>query len=251
MNKTLIIATMSAAGLTTFLLFGQPSAPPEENTATTKEAWSFKEGHGVYLGPTTREKLGLVINEVVTGDIQPEHTTSPAHVYRAASEKPGQTKSAAFIWLTVAEARQLALGQSLDASKSGFAESAKVTSIKAPLNTSTTLVEVLVEIPDPKGRLRVGDFLQLAIKGADVPKKGVTVVPPAAVIESIREPSVYVVNGDSFLRTPVRLGAKQDDKVEIIDGLFEGDEIVTQGAAELWAIEMQAVNGGKGCADGH
>lgn len=251
MNKAqLIITGLAMLGLTT-LLPGHPSETAPENEHAGGEAWSFKEGHGIHLSHPTREKLGLAIEEVATADIQPERTASPAQVYRVASEKSGRAKSSAFIWLPAREAGQLAVGQSLDANNPGFAGSAKVTAIKAPLNAGTTLVEVLVEVPDPKGLLRVGDFLQLAIKDAHAPRKGVAVVPSSAVIESIRGPSVYVVNDDSFLRTPVQLGAKQEGKIEVTDGLFEGDKVVTQGAPDLWSIELQAVNGGKGCADGH
>jgi cobalt-zinc-cadmium efflux system membrane fusion protein len=71
------------------------------------------------------------------------------------------------------------------------------------------------------------------------------------VVESVRGSFVYAANGGAFLRTPVVLGSRQGDRIEVMDGLFEGDEIVTAGASNLWMIELQAVNGGKGCADGH
>ena len=251
MNKSqLIITSLALLGLTTFLS-GHPSAAGSDSEHANDESWSFKEGHGIHLSHPTQEKLGLIIEKVAIADIQPEHTASRAQVYRVASEKSGHATSSAFAWLPAAEAKQLTVGQSLGANKSGFAENAKVTAIKTPLNTATTLVEVLVEVPDPKGLLRVGDFLQLAIKDARAPRKGVAVVQASAVIESIRGPSVYVLNDDCFLRTPVQLGARQEDKIEVTDGLFEGDRVVTQGAPDLWSIELQAVNGGKGCADGH
>jgi len=76
-------------------------------------------------------------------------------------------------------------------------------------------------------------------------------VPVAALVETVRGDFVYTKNGGAFLRAPVTLGKRKDGMVEIVDGLFEGDEVVIFGAYDLWMIELQAVNGGRGCADGH
>lgn len=76
-------------------------------------------------------------------------------------------------------------------------------------------------------------------------------VPESALVETVRGDFVYTKNGEAFLRVPVMLGVRKDGMVEIVDGLFEGDEVVVNGAYDLWMIELQAVNGGRGCADGH
>jgi len=80
---------------------------------------------------------------------------------------------------------------------------------------------------------------------------GVPAIPANAVVRTARGDFVFVTNGDWYLRTPVTLGAAAGDWREVRDGLYEGDTVVTHGAAELWLAEIQAVNGGVGCADGH
>ena len=45
----------------------------------------------------------------------------------------------------------------------------------------------------------------------------------------------------------VQAGAEGDGLVEIRDGLLSGDSVVTQGALQLWLIELRAVKGGQGC----
>jgi hypothetical protein len=78
-----------------------------------------------------------------------------------------------------------------------------------------------------------------------------TSVPAEALLRTARGDFVYVTNGDWFLRTPVVTGATDGAHVEIKDGLYEGDSIVVQGARALALSEIQALNGGVGCADGH
>jgi hypothetical protein len=82
-------------------------------------------------------------------------------------------------------------------------------------------------------------------------RPAVPAVPADAVLRTIRGNFVYVANGEWFLRTPVSLGATDGSQVEITDGLYEGDMIVTAGVRALSLAEIQALNGGVGCADGH
>lgn len=82
-------------------------------------------------------------------------------------------------------------------------------------------------------------------------RPGVPAVPSGAVLRTIRGDFVYVANGEWFLRTPVTLGAVDATHVEIGEGLYEGDIVVVQGVPALALAEMQALNGGVGCADGH
>ncbi len=79
----------------------------------------------------------------------------------------------------------------------------------------------------------------------------VTAVPISALLRTVRGDFVYVANGDWFLRTPVVTGAANATHIEIKEGLYEGDAIVTQGVRALSLSEIQALNGGVGCADGH
>ena len=76
-------------------------------------------------------------------------------------------------------------------------------------------------------------------------------VPAAALLRTVKGDFVYVSNGGWLLRTPVKIGTTDGAWFEVKDGLYEGDSIVTHGTQALWMAELQAVNGGVGCADGH
>jgi hypothetical protein len=76
-------------------------------------------------------------------------------------------------------------------------------------------------------------------------------IPSSAVLHTIKGDVVYVANGDWFLRTPVTIGAADHTHVEITAGLYEGDVVVVHGVNGLSLAEIQALNGGVACADGH
>ncbi len=73
------------------------------------------------------------------------------------------------------------------------------------------------------------------------------VVPREAVIKATNGNLVYVVNGNAYTLTWIELGNEADGWVEVTDGLFEGDSVVTRGAMDLWLVELRAVKGGQGC----
>lgn len=74
-------------------------------------------------------------------------------------------------------------------------------------------------------------------------------LPPAALLRTAKGDFVYVANGDWFLRTPVRVATAPGGGLRVDDGLYEGDVLVTAGVRMLWLAELQAINGGVGCAD--
>lgn len=76
-------------------------------------------------------------------------------------------------------------------------------------------------------------------------------VPGDAVLRTVRGDFVFVENGGWFLLTPVVTGATGTAHVEIKEGLYEGDFVVTRGVRQIALAEIQALNGGVGCADGH
>lgn len=119
--------------------------------------------------------------------------------------------------------------------------------------------------PAPAGTYKPGHGVQLSesartfsgLTTGDVASRAfaggveTTAIPAEALLRTARGDFVYVTNGDWFLRTPVTTGATDGAYVEIKDGLYEGDSIVVRGVRALSLTEIQALNGGVGCADGH
>lgn len=88
-------------------------------------------------------------------------------------------------------------------------------------------------------------FAQIATTGFDGR------LPASALLRTARGNFVFVDNGGWFLRTPVTVATDDGLTVTLKDGLYDGDIVVTRGVSALWLAELQAVNGGVGCADGH
>ncbi len=88
----------------------------------------------------------------------------------------------------------------------------------------------------------VGDFVPVTLTSGD-PVPGV-VVPRSALLRTTEGTYVYVANGASFLRTPVKVGRTAQDKIEIADGLYAGDVVVAKPVEQLWLSELRFTKGG-------
>ncbi|MBI2823219.1 MAG: efflux RND transporter periplasmic adaptor subunit [Planctomycetia bacterium] len=83
--------------------------------------------------------------------------------------------------------------------------------------------------------LQPGMFGRMTITVADAPKA--VVCPAAAILTDAKGPFVVLDDGRGrFLRRPVDIGLRTHDAVEINDGLFPGDRVVTTGNHELAAL---------------
>lgn len=102
--------------------------------------------------------------------------------------------------------------------------------------------EVLIGVKDAGTNLKDGDFVTAIIS---VPRsEPVTVIPASALLRTAEGTFVYVVNGDAYYRTAVKVGSKTAEQIEIVDGLFAGDEVVVKPVETLWIIELRATKGG-------
>ena len=109
----------------------------------------------------------------------------------------------------------------------------KVTLVSPALDANSTTVEVWVQAKNPKGRLRPGTSAQISMLARTLPN---AVVIPAAAVLTTPEGTNYVMVAGSDNRAhqkTVKTGIRQDDQVQILDGLAEGDRVVTSGAYGL------------------
>ncbi len=76
-------------------------------------------------------------------------------------------------------------------------------------------------------------------------------LPAAALLRTVKGDFVYVANNGRLLRSAVKVSALASGAFRVEDGLYEGDVIAVSAVKHLWLAELQATNGGVGCADGH
>lgn len=91
----------------------------------------------------------------------------------------------------------------------------------------TRTVSVRIELPNPDGRMRPGMYADVVFQpGADAP--AVMAVPSDAVIDSGARKIVLVAKGEGrFEPREVKTGRRGKVHVEILDGVSEGEEVVT------------------------
>jgi cobalt-zinc-cadmium efflux system membrane fusion protein len=108
-------------------------------------------------------------------------------------------------------------------------------------------IHILAEVPNPDRKLKPEIFVTLTV----VVEKSVeaTAVPKESILTEGVERYVFVKNGMTLVKQSVVTGISDDQYVEIKDGLFPGDVVVTKGAYELSTASInKAVPVG---ADGH
>ncbi len=109
----------------------------------------------------------------------------------------------------------------------------KVTVVSPALDPNSTTVEVWLEAKNPKQQLKPGTSAQVALTAKTV--KDALVVPAAAVITAADGSSAVMVagsDGKAHQKT-VKLGIRQDDDVQILEGVTESDKVVATGAYGL------------------
>ncbi len=103
----------------------------------------------------------------------------------------------------------------------------KVTAVLPEANRETRTLRVRAELPNPQGRLRAGMFAQMRF-GASAEE--VLVVPAEAVIRTGQRALVYVVDEPGRFRpVPVTVGRDMGDKLEVLQGLKAGQQVVASG----------------------
>jgi HlyD family secretion protein len=109
----------------------------------------------------------------------------------------------------------------------------KVTLVSPALDPNSNTVEVWVQAPNPGGRLKSGATARVTMVAQTV--KNAIVAPAAALLTAPDgTTSVMMLDTDNKPhRKTVKVGIRDANNVQILDGLQKGDRVVTVGAFEL------------------
>lgn len=93
----------------------------------------------------------------------------------------------------------------------------------------------------PEARLRIGMAVKAQVFSGDA--REAVAIPAAAVLDESGVATVFVMTGgESFERRPVRLGRRDGDWVEVVEGLAPGQRVVSRGA---YLVKLAATNTGQ------
>ena len=129
----------------------------------------------------------------------------------------------------------------------GEAFPATVDFVAPSMDEKTRTLKVRVGVPNPKGKLRAGMFVNVALYLPSGPDA--LVVPRAALLSDEGRSFVFVRHqGDYWVRRPVETGRASGDQVEITKGLAGGETVATEGCFLLKSDVLRSKMGA-GCAD--
>lgn len=102
------------------------------------------------------------------------------------------------------------------------------------LATRTAQVEiVLANTPDDKGNYRLKPGMYATVDMLIESRDNVVAIDTGLPIRNLEKHIVYVVDGEKVRAVDAKLGIRFANKVEVLDGLNEGDEVVVVGQHRL------------------
>lgn len=120
----------------------------------------------------------------------------------------------------------------------------KVTYIAPFINAQTRVAQVRVELNNQKKKLKPEMFVNGTLKSSIAQNAKVMLIPKSSILWTGKRAVVYVKvpqrKTTSFIYREVNLGAEAGDFYVVIDGLSEGEEIVTNGAFKIDAAAQLA-----------
>lgn len=120
-------------------------------------------------------------------------------------------------------------------------QNGKLIAVGGAVDAQTRSVPVILEFSQPDERLRLGMAVRAQLF-AGAPRAAVA-VPASAVLDENGMSVVFVMTGgESFERRPVRLGVRDGDWVEVVEGLEPGSRVVSRGA---YLVKLAAANTGQ------
>jgi membrane fusion protein (multidrug efflux system) len=118
----------------------------------------------------------------------------------------------------------------------------KVIRLAPTIDPVTRALRSEVEVDNADGLLRPGMFVEVAVVGEL--RENVPVVPREAITDRGGKRVVFVLTGQRVARRDVSLGLGDDNKVEILDGVSEGERVVVRGLETLTDQTRVRVTGG-------
>ena len=97
------------------------------------------------------------------------------------------------------------------------------------VDAATRTVPLIIELRNPEQSLRVGQSVRLHLATARAEEA--LALPETAIVEEAGRPVVFVqLSGEMFERREVILGIRDGGWVQLIEGVSEGERVVTEGA---------------------
>lgn len=108
----------------------------------------------------------------------------------------------------------------------------RLVGVGSMIDPESRSVPVVFALSDPDPRIALNQDVQARVFTGRT-RTGLS-VPVGAVIDDGGQRVVYVMrSGESFSRVPIRLGLRDGNRFEVLEGLVAGDRVVSEGAMQV------------------
>ncbi|MDH4115034.1 MAG: efflux RND transporter periplasmic adaptor subunit [Burkholderiaceae bacterium] len=125
---------------------------------------------------------------------------------------------------------QVRVGQSVEVVADALPDESwqgEIEAINPRIDANGRSLELRARLDNSKGRLRPGMFARVRVIVGE--RSNALLVPEEAIVPQGGQFFVYKVVEGAARRVPVKLGVRRDARVEILDGIAAGDQVVTAG----------------------
>ncbi|MBN1197487.1 MAG: efflux RND transporter periplasmic adaptor subunit, partial [Candidatus Aminicenantes bacterium] len=159
-----------------------------------------------------------------------DRVTANQHVYTVEDFSPLLIR----VFVPAADITKLQAGMTADISSDtlpGRKFTGHIKLINPRIDVQSGTVKVTIEVDDSSLTLKPGMFVEVNIVTRS--REDALVIPRTAVLYQRDQVLVFRFREGRAVAAPVTVGVTEDDRVEIVDGLEEGDIIIIQGAEVL------------------
>ncbi len=107
----------------------------------------------------------------------------------------------------------------------------KVREIAPMADPTTRTYKVRVSLPNPPAEIKLGMTATVSLAGSSTADS--LEIPLTAIYQNGDAPSVWILDGDTVTLQPIKLGQMNDKQIQVLEGLQQGEQIVTNGVHKL------------------
>lgn len=108
---------------------------------------------------------------------------------------------------------------------------ARIYAIDPQIDTGNRTFKVRGTCPNPRGILKKGSFAYVSVRLENIPQA--IMVPASAVVPEIRGQKLLTIKEGIVTSQLVQTGVRTEDQVQIIEGVRQGDTVITSGLLQL------------------
>jgi RND family efflux transporter MFP subunit len=117
-------------------------------------------------------------------------------------------------------------------------ERSRLVHVGSEVDPATRSVPLFYEVENPEGHLRIGMTVTLHLETSR--SEEAIAVPVSALVDEDARPVLFVqASGETFQKRSLKLGIRDGDWVQVLEGVSEGERVVTK---EAFAIRLASVS---------